>query len=278
MTNLRSTEKSKTAIYEARQELSPFLRRLDLETLSRHNKGYLSYAVDPVKCFIDTEMHTHLKIVDLFINLLPKCSRIIDIGFFIPVVPIALAKLGFHVSSIEKLSFYGNALDEIIAFTKQTYNIELYDLDILHDNIHMLINHFDAVILSAILEHLNGTPSNLLYNAKVLGKKSAYYLLTVPNVASLRKRIAFLIKGLPPYPPISIYYHSEYPFTGHNREYTINDLKYVLDRAGFKIIDIYGHSRSISNNSSLKDRFILRIGKQLRLNSLQESIIALAQK
>lgn len=71
--------------------------------------------------FIDAEMHTHTRIIDFINKTLPAKARIIEIGFFIPVVPIALAKLGFHVLSIENLAFYDNALNDIISLGSQSY-------------------------------------------------------------------------------------------------------------------------------------------------------------
>ena len=41
------------AVHEARQELAPYVTRLDWEALARHNAGYKRYAHDPMRYFID---------------------------------------------------------------------------------------------------------------------------------------------------------------------------------------------------------------------------------
>ena len=43
---------AKMAIYEAREELSLYLKHLDLEKLSKHNRGCLDYANDPVRSLL----------------------------------------------------------------------------------------------------------------------------------------------------------------------------------------------------------------------------------
>jgi hypothetical protein len=266
----------KIAIHEAREELSPYLKRLDLEKLSKHNRGYLDYANDPVGWFIDVEMHSHARIVNFLYKTLSPKSRIMDIGFFIPVVPITLAKLGFHVSSIENLAFYDNALNDIISLASQSHGIKVLDFDILHDDIESM-NQFDAVILSAILEHLNGSPKEILKRAQALGDETAYYIIVVPNVAALHKRISFLLKGAPPFPSISVYFQSAYPFTGHNREYTIRDLKYVLKQSGFETVHFETFNKPIVFNRSFKAYFLnmlARIGPE----SLADGIIAVSRR
>lgn len=278
MSILKADSRVEAVIYEIRQELAPYLQRLNLEQLSKHNKGYLTYANDPVGCFIDAEMHAHTKIVDFLSKSMPAGAQVIDIGFFIPVIPIALAKLGFQVSSIEKLAFYDHALDEIISFATQTYNIKLYDLDILQDNIDFLSNQFDIVILSAILEHLNGTPRYLLGKAKILGGKDSDYLITVPNVATIRKRLSFLFRGLPPFPSIANYFHSAYPFTGHNREYTLADLEYVLEESEFEITHLEEFNRPAGmSGTSLKERFWSCVAR-IEPKSMHESLLAVARR
>jgi 2-polyprenyl-3-methyl-5-hydroxy-6-metoxy-1,4-benzoquinol methylase len=277
MANSKHDSHIKTAIYEARQELAPYLQRLDLEQLSKHNQGYLTYASNPVRHFIDSEIHVYIKIVEFLAQSIPEGAKVIDIGFFIPVIPIALAKLGFKVVSIEKLAFYDHALDDIIAYSKQNYDIELHDLDILQDDIDFITNQFDIVILSAIIEHLNGTPKYLIEKAKTLGVKDARYIFVVPNVATMRKRLNFLLRGLPPFPPISNYYHSAYPFTGHNREYTLKEYRYILEQSGFEIIHLEGFNRLLDSKPSFKDS-LWRLLAQLGPKSFRESLLAVTQK
>jgi hypothetical protein len=249
------------AILDTREEISPYLEKLEIENLSQHNKGYMRYVGNPVRDFIDKELLRHLKTVDFVDKTLPRGADIMDIGFFIPIVPIALSKLGFRVSAIEKLDYYGDSLRELILLATESYGITIHNLDILNDELRL--ERYSAVLLLAILEHLNGTPRLLLERAKRMADRDGYIVIDVPNAASLSRRLLFLFRGIPPYAPFSDYFHSDYPFAGHNREYTITDLKYALAQAGLEIIrmDVFHHSSnaSLSMGSRLV-RFIERLG------------------
>ena len=129
---------------------------------------------------------------------------------------------------MEKLAFYGNSLNDIITLITNRYHVGVYDLDILTDELPI---QGDIVLLLAILEHLNGTPRHLLERAKRMVKPDGWdMIIEVPNAANLTRRLSFLIKGSPPFPPFADYYFSEYPFSGHNREYTVRDLQFALQQ------------------------------------------------
>jgi len=244
------------AVLETREELRPFLEKLDIERISKHNRGYLRYAEDPVKHFIDAELIRYFHTVNFIFTSLPKSVYILDIGFFIPVIPIALSKLGFTVFSLEKLSYYDGALDEIISFAMGKYKIKVIDFDLFEDDISDLEHKFDIVLLLAILEHLNGTPKFLLNTSRRLVKHEGYIIVEVPNVASLTKRLTLLIKGKLPYSPFEDFFNSEYPFSGHNREYTVDDLKYALMKSGFELIRLEVFHHSALKPRSLKGKLL----------------------
>lgn len=128
-----------------------------------------------------------------------------------------------------------------------------------------------------ILEHLNGTPKYLLNRTRVLGKDNAYYMIAMPNVAAICKRTSFLLKGSPPFPSISAYDHSAYPFTGHNREYIIRDLMYVLKQSGFDIIHLVTYNRPATLKRSFTD-CLLNIVALMGLKGLCEKMFAVACK
>ncbi len=240
---------------DACRALRPFLEQLDFEMLAQHNQGYLRYAEDPVYYFIETEKHKFIYLLNYIYEHFEPSSSILDIGFFIPVIPIALSKLGYKVTSIEKMALYGDALFGLAAFVESTCGVRVWDRDVIYDPFEPGAETFDLVILSAIIEHLNGTPRLLFDRAKAFGKPGAHYIVTVPNVASLEKRLRFFFKGKPPFPPIKDYYDSAYPFSGHNREYSLHDFDYVLRRSGFEPVFL----RSYSRRAAVHDRWVRKV-------------------
>jgi SAM-dependent methyltransferase len=256
-----------------RQALIPFLEQLDIQTLSKHNTGYLHYASDPIFFFLDLEKHKYYYLLDYILRHFERSSKILDVGFFIPVIPIALSKLGYSVTSIEKMALYDDALLDLAAFVESTCDVRVWDQDIIYDSVDPAADKFDLIILSAIIEHLNGSPKILFEKAKAFGKPDAHYIITVPNAASLEKRLRFFLKGKPPYPPIEDYYDSAYPFSGHNREYSLDDFKYVLDRSGFEPVLIQTHNRRPGNSVNFMQK-ILNLIAVLGPESWKSSLFA----
>jgi 2-polyprenyl-3-methyl-5-hydroxy-6-metoxy-1,4-benzoquinol methylase len=253
------------AVHEARTELSPLLKKLDFRVFSRYNIGYLKYQQDPVAYFIDAEIERFLHTANYINAVYPKYTKILDIGIFIPILPITLAKLGYQVEAIEKLALYENSLDPILEYVQNTYKVQIHDIDIISGDISKLNSLFDIVLLMAILEHLNGSPKRLLERCKEILKPSGNLFVEVPNIANISKRISFFLKGKSPFPEYSDYFLSEYPFEGHNREYTFRELEYALSMTGFEIRHVeYLNSKLFPGSKSLSH--IIRGISKLRSN------------
>jgi 2-polyprenyl-3-methyl-5-hydroxy-6-metoxy-1,4-benzoquinol methylase len=140
-----------------------------------------------------------------------------------------------------------------------------------------LYKQYNIVLLLAILEHLNGTPRFLLEKVRSVMKEDGALIVEVPNVGELSNRLNFIIKGQPPFPPIEDYYYSNYPFTGHNREYTIREMVYCLEQSNFRIKKLitFDHS-SYSHKSTL--RLLLRWVEKLGPPEWRPNLWVLAAK
>src|SRR5215216_2617481 len=225
---MKTSEDVIKAAHEARDELSPLLENLDFRVFSKYNAGYLRYQQNPTTYFVDLELNRFLHTATYIATNFPPSTRILDIGVFIPVLPIMLSKLGYQVEAVEKLSLYEGTLDKILELIRSKYKIKVHNIDIINQDTATLNDQFDIVLLMAILEHLNGSPKELLEKCRDLLKSSGFLFTEVPNIASLSKRIAFLLKGKSPLPEYSDYFFSEYPFEGHNREYSFSELQFAL--------------------------------------------------
>ena len=87
----------------------------------------------------------------------------------------------------------------------------------------------------------------------------------------------FCTRFLRHFPTISAYYHSAYPFTGHNREYTVRDLMYVLKQSGFDIIHLETYHRPATLKRSFME-CLLNIVALMGLKGLCEKMFAVAYK
>lgn len=214
------------------QEIKPVLNAVDIRALSRHNSSLVRYGHDPFTWFIQFEKGRFLNAIDC-IQMDRPGGRVVDLGCLFPYLPIALARLGYSVTIVEKFDLYGPEFAEAIRRVASANNIEVADLDIVSDSLSCL-GTADTVLLMAVVEHLIGSPRCLLEKVRGLLTEEGFLYFEVPNIAVLSRRLSFLC-GNSPLPNYAEYFMSEYPYFGHNREMTVGEVMTMMSLARFNV-------------------------------------------
>lgn len=262
------------ALQEARDVLVPQIRGINMNSFWKTNNGLNKYDDDPIHNLIDVEFQRYRFAAELIVQRHSKASRVYDLGTFIPVLPIALTKLGFDVTVCERFSLYDQQLRDVVESAVEDYDIAVRDIDMLNDSLSFL-NDADFVLLMAVVEHLNGSPRELLSSIFTNLRSGCHLIFEVPNIADLAKRIR-LARGRSPLPPYPLYYQSAYPYSGHNREMTMKEVRFALEEAGFVLEELF--CTDYSPPCSTKDRLIRVAKKLLPLSDHNETIFAVARK
>ncbi len=170
----------------------------------------------------------------------------LEIGAFLPTLPIALAKIGHKVTVVEDMEFYPEGISALYEKVAADFSIKFVNRNLTTKPDVDLGTQFDCVSLMAVLEHLPYTPRYLLENIRGHLRAGGRFFIDVPNVHFALTIYNFL-RGRHILPPIESVYRSEIPFTGHHREYTRSDLRYILREAGFDIrrMDSFNYSHSL---------------------------------
>lgn len=105
-------------------------------------------------------------------------------------------------------------------------------LNIEKDNWPFADKSFDLVLMSKIVEHLTADPMVYLKEAKRVLKPGGKIFITTPNVVRLQN-LMMLLWGKNIYFPLEQLEQNIY--ARHNREYTLEELKAVLQKAGFEM-------------------------------------------
>jgi len=235
---------------EVLSDLKTLVEEIDIKRLSKFNRGYLRYEKNPYENFVLNELDTWNKIIDFYaFQRSNDCKGILDIGTFIPYYPTVLKKIGYQVEVVEKISLYGKSYNPILEYLN-SQDIKVHNIDILADDVAFLPKGYD-ILLIAILEHLNGSPRDLIDKIKSLMDQNSLLYIHVPNICKL-SNIINAIRGKSPLPPYNDYFFSEYPFEGHNREMTLDELLLLCKFSSLEIVE-KGYMIK-SNNLSIRSK------------------------
>lgn len=216
------------------EELAPIIEKLDLNVLAKHDAGWTRYTIENFMTEKERYRRSYNFISDLINERRQGKLVVLDVGTLIGILPLMLTTtLPVEVHTVENFNFYGEALEVPIRFM-ESKNIVVHNVDVM-DGLPFENNQFDVVLFLAVIEHLPFSPAGILAEMRRVIKTDGYLLLDTPNVASLYKRVQFFWKGNPPYPLLEDFYFSEILFTGHHREYTLDQLRKILQWSGFRI-------------------------------------------
>jgi hypothetical protein len=223
----------KKILEETFKEFFVHWNNVPMEGIVKHNIGLKAFFDNPQKSFYDYQ-HLRYEIILKKILSLSKqhnIKTIADFGSFSGIMAVALSKLGFKVIVVEKFDLYYGALDPIKKFLLNN-NCEIIDYDSVVDTVTLPYS-VDLSLSMALVEHLIGSPKNYFNNIK--NNTSKLVLLEIPNIASFYKRIKFLFKGEGVFDDYDNIFNSHYPYFGHNHEYNLKELEYLVNYLGQKI-------------------------------------------
>ena len=155
-----------------------------------------------------------------------KKLEICDYGCMLPFLPTALSLLGYNVTIVDKYEYYGEIFKSTVTNYCAENNLKIVDLDILSDPFDM-IEKSDISLNLAVVEHLNGSPKDFFNKVRSRIKSDGFFIFDVPNIANLIKRLRLLL-GYSPLDDYNYYLNAPYPYMGHIREMTVDEVKLVM--------------------------------------------------
>ena len=182
--------------------------------------------VDYERDYFDLHQGRYRYILDKVIRLpIPRGARILDVGCYPPHLLTALQHLGYRVSGIA-------SRHEPI----KTANVVILNIE--RDRLPFPNRSFDLVLFSEVMEHLVVNPHVYLSEFHRVLTPHGRILITTPNAAGLNKLIPILL-GRSTYFPLEQLFATKLAdgslYHRHNREFTMKELKEILERTDFVV-------------------------------------------
>lgn len=206
--------------------------------------------------------------------LVPENGSVVDLGAGNGITSLALQAAGAYVTAVDNWLPYSNEHNEgepsmhrtgerkAILERYRRHNVPTIETDLLSGNLPLEDATFDVAITMAVIEHLPGSPRNLLEEAKRILKPGGVLVIEVPNHAALRNRLKLLV-GKTIHFDIEDWYRSD-PFFGHFRELTRAELEKYVDLLDMETVWFRSSDSSFYNTKYRDGHY----GREFRLNSL----------
>ncbi len=164
-------------------------------------------------------------------------SSIFEIGTLFGSFALPLARLGYRVTAIDRYNAFDGALDvyvdlmqaegiEVIAVTRETEREAIDRLPA-----------FDCTIAMAVIEHVPHTPRQFLETMREKTVPGGIIALDTPNLTRFwnRRRLA---QDESIFQDLGLQYDCEIPYEGHHREYTAQEIRWLLNRIGCEEVSV----------------------------------------
>jgi 2-polyprenyl-3-methyl-5-hydroxy-6-metoxy-1,4-benzoquinol methylase len=162
----------------------------------------------------------------------------LDIGLSMGVVACAASMLGYKVSGVDNQK---NTEHKILSSIRRQYQVAYANYDATVDKLPFADEIFDLVNCNDMIEHLHTSPQLMLQEAKRVLRRGGAVIITTPNLAGFHNRLLLLFGGSVHH-SITDWFHSPAwkrpTFTGHIREYTPREMRYMLKESGFNEISV----------------------------------------
>jgi glycosyltransferase involved in cell wall biosynthesis/SAM-dependent methyltransferase len=165
-------------------------------------------------------------------------DAILEMGAYLQITPALHSKLGYGEV---RGCYYGEAgrTDQrtVTSSDGEAFECSIDHFDAEKDRFPYSDGHFSTVICGELIEHLFEDPMHLMSEVNRILKPSGHFVITTPNIASLRGISAILQGYHPGFFPAYIR-----PTEGsgavdarHNREYTPREIHQLLENSGFEV-------------------------------------------
>ncbi len=167
-------------------------------------------------------------------------DRVLEMGAYLQITPALRTKLGYGEV---RGCYFGPAgrVDEREAVSEDGEHfrctIDLFNAE--RDPFPYPDGHFATVLCCELIEHLTADPMHLMAEVNRILRPGGHFVLTTPNIASLRA-LAGILQGFHPmlFPAYIKPQESGETDARHSREYTPREIAQLVENSGFEVVKL----------------------------------------
>ena len=204
-------------------------------------------------------------------------GRLLDYGAYFGNFALFARRAGFDTWAFDSYRAYDGAFEPSIRLM-ETRGVHIADAaEIGYDLAGLPAASFDVVLLMGVIEHIPHTPRLLLDAVGRVLRPGGTLVLETPNLAYAYTRRK-LAEGRPIGAPIELQFETEIPFEGHHREYTLDEIVWILRRVGQQAIESVLYNYSLYGLSEVSGTDLSIFNEMERDPSLRELIMTASVK
>jgi len=154
--------------------------------------------------------------------------KVLDVGTTLGILPLTLQSMGIGACACDhpRFGIYGDWIEkEGVPYTS---------FDLTGGELPYATASFDVVTFKQVIEHLPFSAKPTLRSFYRILRPGGLLLLSTPNIVRLSSVFRLLWRKSV-HSPLEHFFESEFPFTGHFREYTMEEIKRMVVWSGFDV-------------------------------------------
>ncbi|MDP1571594.1 MAG: class I SAM-dependent methyltransferase [Vicinamibacterales bacterium] len=204
-------------------------------------------------------------------------GAVLDYGAYFGNFALMFRRAGFDVTAVDAYRVYETAFDGVNALLASE-GVAHRDFEDVGFDLHGFPDaSFDVVLCMGVIEHVPVTPRFLLGALTRVLAPGGVLVMDTPNLVHLYNRQKFA-RGESVMPDLPTFYFGDPPFEGHHREYTADEMVWMLKEAGHEGITVELYNYSTYGTPSLQGRDVYNHWATVRAPELREVIMTVSQK
>jgi SAM-dependent methyltransferase len=202
---------------------------------------------------------------------------VLDCGSYFGNFSLMFRRLGFAVHALDGYRDYGDAFTPMVDLLRGE-GAEIRDFaDVGEDLARLPGATYDLVWCGGVIEHIPHTPRLLLAAFDRVLKPGGLLIMDTPNLVHIYNRQKFS-RGESVMPEIQAQFHTDIPFQGHHREYTVAEMVWMLQEIGHTELTVELFNYSLYGNRELVGRDIDNHWAMVADPTLRELIMTTSRK